>query len=155
MHIRNKKDFFAGLMFGAFGLFFAGFGTRYTFGSAAHMGPGYFPTVLGCILMMLGLIVAVGALSAKAAEEKIDRFSWSTLFFVLGPIVLFGLLLNTLGLILCLLMLIGVSSYASHEFSWKATLGNAAVLITLCMVVFVYALKLQFPLWPVFIGAQG
>jgi hypothetical protein len=72
---------------------------------------------------------------------------------VLGPIALFGLLLNALGLILCLLILIGISSYASHEFTWKATLGNASVLIVLCLAVFVYALKLQFQLWPALIGA--
>ncbi|MFL6716596.1 MAG: tripartite tricarboxylate transporter TctB family protein, partial [Burkholderiaceae bacterium] len=51
MLIRNQKDFWSGVMFAAFGLFFAGFGTRYTFGSAARMGPGYFPTVLGVILI--------------------------------------------------------------------------------------------------------
>jgi hypothetical protein len=153
MHIRNKKDFFAGIMFGAFGVFFAGFGTQYTFGTAARMGPGYFPTVLGCILILLGIIVAVGGLSPKAEEQKVDRFAWSTLLFILGPIVLFGLLLNTIGLILCLVMLIAISSYASHEFTWKATVGNAVVLIALCMGVFVYALKLQFQLWPAGFGA--
>lgn len=153
MHVRDHKDFWAGVMFVAFGLFFAGFGTRYTFGSAARMGPGYFPTVLGCILMVLGIIIAVSGLAPKAPEQKVGRFAWSTLLLVLGPIVLFGLMLNTLGLILCLLMLIVISSYASHEFTWKAALGNAAVLIGLCLVVFVYALKLQFPLWPAGIGA--
>jgi uncharacterized membrane protein len=153
MQIRNQKDFWAGIMFVAFGVFFAGLGSQYTLGSAASMGAGYVPTVLGCILMVLGIIVAVGGLSPKAAEDKVDRFAWSTLLFILGPIVLFGLLLNTLGLVLCLLMLIGISSYASHEFTWKATLGNAVVLVVLCLVVFSYALKLQFPLWPAFSGA--
>jgi hypothetical protein len=110
MHIRNQRDFWAGIMFGAFGVFFAGFGTQYTFGSAARMDPGYFPSVLGCILMLLGIIITVGGLAPKAEEEKVDKFAWSTLLFVLGPIVLFGLLLNTVGLILCLVMLIGISS---------------------------------------------
>jgi uncharacterized membrane protein len=152
MHIRNHKDFWAGIMFGAFGIFFAGFGTEYKFGSAAHMGPGYFPTLLGCILMLLGIVIAVSGVSAKASEQKVNRFAWSTLLFILGPIVLFGLLLNILGLVLCLLMVVGISSYASHEFTWKATLGNAAVLIVLCLTVFIYALNLQFPLWPAVLG---
>jgi hypothetical protein len=153
MQIKNQKDFWAGVMFVGFGVFFAAFGTQYTFGSAAHMGPGYFPTVLGLILVVLGIVISVGSLSSKAGTEKVGKFAWSTLLLVLGPIALFGLLLNALGLILCLLMLIGISSYASHEFTWKATLGNAAVLIVLCLAVFVYALKLQFQLWPAFIGA--
>jgi hypothetical protein len=153
MNIKNQKDFWAGVMFVVFGAFFAGFGTQYSSGTAANMGPGYFPTMLGIALILLGIIVSVGGLSAKATPEKVDKFAWSTLFLVLGPVALFGLLLSTLGLILCLAMLIAVSSYASHEFSWKATLANAAILIALCMAVFVYALKLQFQLWPAFIGA--
>ena len=153
MHIRNQKDFWAGLMFIAFGLFFSGFGTRYTFGSAARMGPGYFPTVLGIILIALGAIVALTALAPKAEEHKVARFSWSTIFLILGSVVLFGALLNKLGLVLSLIIVVVVSSYASHEFGWKATLVNTVVLIALCLLVFVYALKLQFPLWPTFLGA--
>jgi hypothetical protein len=153
MIIRNQKDFWAGVMFVAFGVFFAGFGAQYRLGTAASMGPGYFPTMLGIALVLLGIVTAVGALSASAAADKVDKFSWSTLLLILGPIVMFGMLLATLGLVLCLLMLVVVSSYASHEFSWKATLVNAAVLIALSLAVFVYALNLQFPLWPAFFGA--
>lgn len=152
MRIRNQQDFWAGVMFVGFGAFFSGFGTQYAFGTAARMGPAYFPIVLGLTLIFLGIIISIGAMAVTARNEKVARFSWSTLLLILGPVVLFGLLINNLGLILCLLMLIAVSSYASHEFTWKATLANALVLIALCLFVFVYALKLQFPLWPAFIG---
>ncbi len=150
MHIRNQKDFWAGLMFAAFGLFFAGFGTRYTFGSAARMGPGYFPTVLGIILIVLGTAIALGGLSPKAEETRVQKFSWPTILLVLGAVVLFGVLLNTAGLVIALAAVVIVSSYASHEFGWQATLINTVVLIALCLAVFVYALSLQFPLWPTF-----
>jgi hypothetical protein len=153
MKIKNQKDFWAGVMFVVFGVFFAGAGTQYTFGTAARMGPGYFPTVLGILLVLIGVVVSAGGMSPKSAEHKVDRFAWATVLLILGPVVLFGLLLNTLGLVVCLLMLIAVSSYASHEFSWKAMLGNAVVLIALCLFVFVYALKLQFPIWPAYFGA--
>lgn len=153
MKIKNHKDFWAGVMFAVFGAFFAGAGTQYTFGSAARMGPGYFPTVLGILLILIGVVVSVSGLSPKATEQKIDRFAWGTLLLILGPVVLFGLFLTTLGLVACLFMLIAVSSYASHEFTWKAMLGNAVVLIGLCLFVFVYALKLQFPIWPALFGA--
>jgi hypothetical protein len=148
MHIRNRKDFWAGLLFAAFGLFFSGFGTRYTFGSAARMGPGYFPTVLGVILVILGAVIALSALSAKAEEHHVAKFDWRTIALVLGSVVLFGVLLNRAGLIIALIAVVMVSSYASHEFGWKAALINTVALITLCLAVFVYALSLQFPLWP-------
>ena len=148
MNIRNHKDFWAGMMFIAFGAGFAGYGTRYALGTAERMGPGYFPTVLGILLAVIGLVVAGGGVAGKGEPERIKKFAWSTLLLIIGPIVLFGLLLDTLGLVACLFMLVVVSSYASHEFGWKAALGNAAVLIGLSLLVFVYLLKLQFPLWP-------
>ena len=152
MKIKNQKDFWAGFMFMAFGLFFAGFGTQYSIGTAIRIGPGYFPTALGVIVILLGIVILVGGLSAKAIAEKVDKFNWPTLLLILGPIVLFGLLLKPVGLIVSLLILIAISSYASHEFSWKATLINGAVLILVCLGVFVWGLKLEFPLWPSFIG---
>ncbi len=65
MHIRNHKDFRAGLLFVAAGLFFAGLGARYSFGTAAQMGAGYFPTLLGIVMALIGLYVAAGALAPR------------------------------------------------------------------------------------------
>jgi hypothetical protein len=152
MKIKNQKDFWAGVMFVAFGLFFAGFGTQYTFGTGARMGPGYFPTILGLLLGLLGLAIAIGGLSPKASEDKVDQFSWSTLLLVLGSVVLFGVLLQPLGVVVSIFVLVVISSFASHEFHWKSAVINALVLIAMSYGVFVWALKLQFPLWPTFFG---
>lgn len=55
MHIRNGKDFWAGLMFLAFGLGFSGVAWKnYNMGTAVRMGPAYFPVVLGGLLALLG-----------------------------------------------------------------------------------------------------
>ncbi|MBB3221606.1 tripartite tricarboxylate transporter TctB family protein [Pseudoduganella umbonata] len=152
MYIRNQQDFWAGVMFVAFGAFFASVGTEYDFGSAAQMGPGYFPTILGVILVLVGLKVSVGSLSKKAARQAVNKFAFSKLLLILGPVVLFGVLLEHLGLVPCLLLLVGISSYGSDEFTWRATIINAAVLSALCLFVFVYALELQFQMWPTFLG---
>ena len=152
MRVKNQKDFWAGVMFIAFGGFFAGFGTHYEFGTAAEMGAGYFPTVVGVITIVLGILIAASGLSAKASEGKIAKFEWKVLLLILGPIVLFGLLLQSMGLILSLAMLILISSCASHEFSLKSAMINACVLIVMCLLIFVWGLDLQFQLWPSFIG---
>jgi hypothetical protein len=152
MRIKNQKDFWAGVLFVALGAFFAGFGLQYRIGTAAQMGPGYFPTALGVIVILLGMVTSVGGLSAKAAVEKGDKSHWSTLLLILGSIVLFGLLFRPLGLIVSLFLLVATSSYASYEFSWGGTLLNATVLIAICLVVFVWGLNLQLQIWPSFIG---
>jgi hypothetical protein len=151
MRIRNQQNFWSGVLFLAFGLFFAGFGTQYPMGTAARMGPAFFPFWLGTLLTFLGAGIAVGALAARAEQTEVGRFHLRELTLVLGAVVLFGLTLKTLGLVLALLLLIVTSSLASHEFRWKATLANAAVLIGLCLVVFIGLLKLVFPVWPGFL----
>lgn len=151
MRIKNQKDFWAGIMFIVFGLFFAGFGSQYTIGTATRMGPGYFPTSLGVIVILIGAALSLNSLSAKAGAAKIEKFHFPTIFLVLGSVVVFGLLLKPLGLVLSLFLLVVISSYASHEFALKPTLINALALIFICLVVFVWILNLRLPLWPEFI----
>lgn len=91
MVIRNPKDFWAGVMFMAFGLAFMGLalGTPefinelvgeklvpgYQMGSAVRMGPAYFPVLLGAILVILGAVVFfrsfVSQIAAAAAAVKL------------------------------------------------------------------------------------
>ena len=91
------------------------------------MGPGYFPTVLGVLLIVLGASIALAALSPKAEEHHVAKFDWRTILLVLGSVVLFGVLLNRGGLVIALAAVVMVSSYASHEFGWKASLINTVV----------------------------
>lgn len=70
MKIKNQKDFWAGLMFMAFGLSAVIIAVLdYQMGSAVRMGPAYFPTVLGGILALLGLVIFVRAFASKLAGE--------------------------------------------------------------------------------------
>jgi hypothetical protein len=152
MRITNQKDFYSGVLFIVIGLFFYGFGLQYQLGSAAKMGPAYFPITISCILMLLGACTALKALSSKQSPEKVARFEWFEIVMLLAPVALFGFLLKPMGLVIALLALVCISSYASHEFRWKTTLVNAGALVVLCLVIFVYALDLHFDLWPAFLA---
>jgi Tripartite tricarboxylate transporter TctB family len=150
--IKSQRDFWSGIMFTVLGVIFAYGATSYNIGSAAKMGPGYFPLMLGVVLALLGAAVTLRALSVQTADgEPIDAFDWKTTLIVLGSVCLFGFLLPTMGLMLALLALVIGSSLASHEFTWKGTLISAVFLIALCLVVFVWALKLQFNILPAFL----
>lgn len=66
MKIANGKDFWAGIMFLAFGLGFMLIAIRsYPMGSALRMGPAYFPTMLGALMAILGLIVLIRSFVSK------------------------------------------------------------------------------------------
>ena len=151
MKIRNQRDFGAGIMYMVIGIFFAGFATQYQMGTAAKMGPGYFPFYLGILMFLLGLLVAVKAFSAKAAIEAIPKFNWKIIAQITGAVVLYGLLLPRMGFLIAVVVLVFVSASASKEFTWKGTAINAAFLVTFTYSVFVLGLKLQFPLLPAFL----
>jgi len=152
MQLRNKQDFWSGVMFTAIGLGFSYFATQYSMGTSARMGPGYFPFWLGVCLAILGAVVALGALSPKAAETKVERFDFKILLIIIGSVIMFGVLLRPLGLYLSLFLLVLISSLASYQFSWRVALLNAIFLVVFCWLAFIKGLSLIFPLWPSFLG---
>ncbi|UIF91249.1 tripartite tricarboxylate transporter TctB family protein [Cupriavidus sp. UYPR2.512] len=151
MRIRSQKDFASGLMFVLVGLGFSWVARGYSMGTAAKMGPGYFPFLLGLVLALLGAVVLLASLSSGGEEDHLARWDLKTLLWILGSVVLFGLLLKPLGMVLSVFVLVMVSSMASHEFSWKGALLNAVVLVLISLGAFVYAINLQMPVWPAFI----
>jgi Tripartite tricarboxylate transporter TctB family len=144
--IRHPKDFFAGLIFVAFGLAAIIIGSNYSLGTAARMGPGYFPRILGILLLVLG-----GALSLRALKiegEPLPKFYWKPTVIVLGSVIAFGILVNYIGLVLATIGLVFGSSAASHEFKPKEALISGVLLATLAVGVFIFGLNLQLPIWP-------
>jgi len=149
VRIRNPKDFWAGLLFASVGLAAIVLGSRYNLGTAARMGPGYFPRILGMLLMALGSIIALRAL--RVDGPAVPPWRWWSTGVVLGSVVLFGLIVNTVGLALSTVILIVLASSASSEFRWKEALVSGVFLAALAVGVFIIGLKLQLPIWPTFL----
>ena len=109
------------------------------------MGPGYFPTVLGSILAIFG-VVSMGR-SFIRRGEAISAIAWRPLALVLGSTVLFGLLLPRAGVLIALPCLIVVSALASRNSRLDVTSIAALVgLVAFCVVVFVKGLGVPMPL---------
>lgn len=137
-------------MYIVIGLFFAILATQYQMGTAAKMGPGYFPFWLGLLMTLLGVLVLLRSFSAKAIIEKIPPFNWRIIGLITGSVLIYGILLPKMGFLVSVVALVFMSASASHEFHWKGTLVNAIFLTAFTYSVFVLGLKLQFPLLPVF-----
>ncbi len=151
MTIKHQQDFFSGLMFLAFGVAGMILSRGYELGTAQRMGAGYFPFMISAILAALGLIIVAQAVLSKKKGGEIEKTSFPIIALILGSVVVFALLLNTLGLVAAIVGVIFVSSYASDEFRWRTAATSAVVLAVAALVVFVWGLGLQFPIWPVFI----
>ena len=160
MKIKSQKDFFAGLFYTVAGAAFAIGATNYSVGTAARMGPGYFPLLLGILLALIGAFVMFKALTVETQDgEKIGAWAWKPLFFIIAGNLLFGLLLGGLpsvgvpamGLIAAIFGTTLVVSLAGDTFKIKEVLILATILSIGSYCAFVLLLKLQFPVWPTFI----
>ncbi len=69
--IRHPKDFWSGALFVAVGVGAIVLGSKYTLGSVARMGPGYFPRLIGILLVVLGGMLALRALAVDG--PKVER----------------------------------------------------------------------------------
>ena len=161
MHIKSQKDFFSGLMFLAIGISFAWGATTYNVGEGARMGPGYFPLMLGIVLALIGAIVLFTSLVVEVeGGEKIGKWAWRPLFFVIAANLAFGVLLGGLpsigvpamGLIAAIYGLTIIASMADGHFHTRDTLILATVLAAGSYLAFIVVLKLQIPVWPSFIS---
>jgi hypothetical protein len=151
--IRNPKEFWSGCLFAGFGLAAIVIGASYPVGTAARMGPGYFPRGLGMILIVMGLVLLLK--SFRKAGGPVGMKDLRPLLIVLGSVVLFGLTVVPLGLVLSTILLIVVASTASHEFRWKEATIASVLLAGFVVVAFGYGLKLQLPILPPFLGFGG
>ena len=151
MVIRRPKDFYTGVMFLLFGGGAMALATDYQIGTAAKMGPGYFPFVLGALLIGLGIILGIRSLLVTQDPKEGPSFHLKPLALVLSSVVIFSLLLRPLGLLGSTVLLVLLSSMASQEFKLKEALLNGVALVLIVLVVFVYFLDFQVPVWPAFL----
>ena len=160
MAIKSQKNFFSGLMFMGIGVAFAWGATTYNVGSGARMGPGYFPLMLGVLMAILGAAITFNSLVVKTEDgDKIGKWAWKPLLFIILANLVFGVLLGGLpsvglpamGLVLAIYALTFIASVAEPGWKVKNTFILASVLAAGSYVAFVLVLKLQFPVWPAFI----
>ena len=160
MNIKSQKDFFSGLMFMGVGVAFAWGATTYKVGEGARMGPGYFPLMLGVLIAILGIAITFKSLVVETVGgDKIGKWAWKPLVYIIAANLLFGVFLGGLpsiklpamGMIAGIYALTFVSSMAENGWKVKNTFILATVLAVGSYIAFVLVLKLQFAVWPAFI----
>jgi len=150
MQIRDKRNFLSGLLLVGFGLGGLLIARTYKMGTAFRMGSGYFPVMLASLLIAVGVIVAVLAL--RSGEVKRPRLAWRPLIMVSAAVALFGLIINSAGLLLGTFAMVVVSRLARPGYSWIETVVLGVALSVLCAAVFYFALRIQMPLLPTWWG---
>ena len=123
----------------------------YPFGTATRMGPGYFPTILGSVLAIIGVVSLIRSLLTGGVA--IEAIAWKPLATITLGTVLFAFFLPRVGLPISLIVLILVSAAASIAFriGWKPMVAMMA-LVAFCALVFVKLLGVPLPLLGTWLG---
>ena len=142
--LRSNKDFLAGLLFIAIGVIAVVAARDYPMGNAMRMGPAWFPTVLGGILILLGAWVT--ARGIRSGEKLKGEWGWKPLLMISLAVLLFGFLMSRLGLVPALAAVFLVSAAGGREFRLKEVLVLTALMSAFAVVVLLYVLKIPYPL---------
>ena len=145
LRVKKPQDLGAGILFVLFGIAGLWFGRDFTVGTAARMGPGYFPMLLSGLLILFGIII--GARSLVLVGAPIATFRWRSGLLVLIAIVMFGLSIQRLGLAVAAVAVTIAASLADRRNKpWEmAALG--VLMAVFCVGVFIYGLNQPLPLW--------
>ena len=146
MRIRSQKDFWCGVIFATIGIAFMVLAREYRMGTAARMGPGFFPTMLGGVVVALGLTLVVPALVRDG--EAFPRLHFRPMLMLLLSIGVFAVLLQPLGFVLAAFALMVVGGFADPDLGFLESVALSLFLTAFCVAVFVLLLGLPMPLWP-------
>ena len=145
------RDYYGGALMMLIGLSAVSQGFNYEVGSLTRMGAGFFPVALGVILMLLGIVVACGARRKAAneagAEAEHAAPEWRGWIAILASIVAFVVLGKYGGLLPASFAIVFISALGDRENTVKSALILASAISAICVVVFWWALQLQFPLF--------
>jgi hypothetical protein len=145
LRLKKPQDLGAGLLFIAFGLIGLYFGRNFAVGTAARMGPGYFPMMLSWLLIAIGAFVAARAFATEG--PNIAGIRWRSLLSVLAAVGIFAVLIQRWGVAAAIVAVIGLAALATRETRWREVVPLALFMAAFCVAVFIYGLHQPLPLW--------
>jgi len=153
VQLLTDKQVLSGLMFMGVAIFGLWVSRDYPIGTTLRMGTGYVPRFLCWALLGLGcLVLAQGLIALRSAAQPAEPvgWAWRAPLFVTASLVVFGLTLETLGLVISIFLLTVVGALASPALRWFETIVAALVLVAVSWAIFVIGLGVTIPVWPEF-----
>ena len=145
LRVKSPQNLGAAVIFIGLALIGLVYGRDLPFGSAAKMGPGFFPTILSLLILGIGLLNVARALTIDGPE--IEKPHWRPLTFVCAAMMIFGLTINYIGLALSAALLTFLAAGARSDARWRVTAVLAVVLGVFSVLLFVYGLGQSMPAW--------
>ena len=148
----GKRDFYAGGLMVLLGLGIALKGATYRAGTLMHMGPGFLPTALGVLLVLLGIAIAAAALAPGEGGEGDQRIlpehpQWRGWFCILMSPVLFIFFGRYFGMIPGTFACVFIAALGDKTATWRATIILSSVVTVFGVALFSYFLQVPMPIF--------
>jgi Tripartite tricarboxylate transporter TctB family len=146
MRSKLGQDFWAGLLFAAFGVTAIVIARGYKLGTTAHMGPGYMPVAVGVLLVLFG--VALALRSSLRGSLRVEHLAWFATGIVLISILAFAYLVRSIGLAVTTIVLVILCRIAGRYWNWSESALLAIGVAIMVVAIFLKGLGMSLPLWP-------
>jgi hypothetical protein len=148
----GKRDFYAGGLMLLLGLGIAVKGSTYRGGTLMHMGPGFLPTALGIILVLLGIAIAAASLAGDGDGDSHgqsilpEQPQWWAWFCILMSPVAFIFFGRYFGMAPGTFACVFIAALGDKTASWKGTTILASVVTVFGVSLFSYFLQVPMPI---------
>lgn len=147
----HHRDYLGGGLVSLFGLGVVFEARHYDLGSLMRMGPGFYPTILGVLLMGIGIAIFASARFSAPQEslKEMSRISFDLRgwFGILAGIAAFVFVGRFGGLVPATFLLVFISALGDSGHKLSSALLLALVMVIIAVTVFWWALGVQLPLF--------
>jgi hypothetical protein len=142
-----KRDFYAGALMMLLGFGVVWEARRYNAGTLMHMGPGFFPLILGVTLLLLGLLIlGTAAVAGGPERERIlpEQPEWWGWACILASPILFIFCGLHGGMAPATFACVFVAALGDRTATIKASFLLALGVTVFGVLLFSYVLKIPF-----------
>ncbi|WP_454673477.1 tripartite tricarboxylate transporter TctB family protein [Achromobacter pestifer] len=153
-----KRDLWGGALIALCGALTIMEASSYAVGDLARMGPGYFPMLVGCALVALGILIPLSPDPDEALEPqqaasddgtphptRAERLrGMACIAAGIGAFIVVG---HVAGFLPATFALVFISALGDTSNTWRSAGLLAAAMTLFGAIVFSWALQLQFPMF--------
>ena len=143
---RIRRDYYAGALMVLIGAVAINEARGYQLGTLQKMGPGYFPIMLGSLLMLLGVLIAGTAATGDAEAEALPHAEWRGWAAIVASPILFVLFGKFFGLLPATFACVFVAALGDRDTTLKGAAILSGCVTIFGILLFSYLLKVSMPI---------
>ena len=116
---------------------------KYPIGDFAHGGPGLFPTLVSCLLLVIGIATVI---RSQFVDKVAMHLNFRNIAIILGALCAFAVITLFVNMIVAIIVMVFIATLAGTTYSWWRNVKISAGLVAMAFV-FAKLLGMNLPLY--------